>query len=129
MVEGLLSTGPTPSSFTNTMVNILFNMRSSMTRNIKNNFSSMRRGNLGCMTCQEPDTIDSQPHLLCCEKLRVHLNPEDLKAVKLETYNSIFGSLTKQRKVFIILTRILGLRKDHLEKRSLPVGETLDLSL
>ena len=29
--------------FTNTMVTTLFNMRSSMTRNIKNNFSSMHR--------------------------------------------------------------------------------------
>ena len=47
----------------------------------------------------------------------------------LVTYNDIFGSLDKQRDVSIILTRILELREDQLEKRSLPVGETLDLSL
>ena len=115
--------------FTNTMVKTLFNMRSSMTRNIKNNFSSMHRGNLGCKLCQEPDMIDSQPHLLCCVKLREHLNSGELEAVNSVTYNDIFGSLVKQREVSLILTRIMELREDLLEKWSLPVGDTLDLSL
>ena len=115
--------------FTNTMVTTLFNMRSSMTRNIKNNFSSMHRGNLGCKLCQEPDMIDSQPHLLSCVKLKEDLNQEELEAVKSVTYNDIFGSLDKQREVSLILTRIMELREDLLEKWSLPVGDTLDLSL
>ena len=39
----------------------------------------------------------------------------------LVTYSDIFRSLDKQRDISIILTRILEMRKDQLEKRSLPV--------
>ena len=73
--------------------------------------------------------IESQPHLLCCVKVKEHLNPGELEAVKSVTYNDIFGSLDKQREVSLILTRIMELREDLLEKWSLPVGDTLDLSL
>ena len=115
--------------FTNTMVTTLFNMRSSMTRNIKNNFSSMHKGNLGCKLCQEPDMTDSQSHLSCCVELKEHLNLGELEAVNSVTYNDIFGSLDKQREVSLILTRIMEIREDLLEKWILPVGDTLDLSL
>ena len=62
-------------------------------------------------------------------KLREHLNSGELEAVNSVTYNDIFGSLVKQREVSLILTRIMELREDLLEKWSLPVGDTLDLSL
>ena len=62
-------------------------------------------------------------------KLREHLNSGELEAVNSVTYNDIFESLVKQREVSLILTRIMELREDLLEKWSLPVGDTLDLSL
>ena len=73
----------TNTSFTNNMVKVLFNMRSSMTRNLKGNFSSMFKDNMRCqLMCQEANAIDCQSHLLHCQSLLDKLTPEELERTK-----------------------------------------------
>ena len=113
----------TNTSFTNNMVKVLFNMRSSMTRNFKGNFSSMFKDNVRCqLMCQETNAIDCQSHLLQCQSLLDRLTPEELERTKEVTYRDIYGSLEQQRKVVVVLSRLLEIREEKLEKESLPVG-------
>ena len=113
----------TNTSFTNNMVKVLFNMRSSMTRNFKGNFSSMFKDNMRCqLMCQETNAIDCQSHLLQCQFLLDRLTPEELERTKEVTYRDIYGSLEQQRKVVVVLSRMLEIREEELEKESLPVG-------
>ena len=77
----------TSPSFTNNMVKVLFNTRSSMTRNIKENILSMYKDNMRCqLICRETSAIDSQPHLLQCQVLLDNLNPEEVERIKGVTY-------------------------------------------
>jgi hypothetical protein len=109
--------------FTNSMVSTLFNMRSSMTRNIKNNFSSMFQNDMKCKLKCLPEAIDSQSHLLRCPKVLEELEPAELESVKVVQYSDMFGSLEQQRKVVLSLMRIMEIRTKLLEKESLPVGD------
>ena len=45
-------------TFTNKMASVLLNLRSSMTKTIKSNFSSINRGDMSCkMKCEEPGVV------------------------------------------------------------------------
>ena len=60
------------------MVRLLFDMRSSMTRNIKDNFSSMFDNKRCNLNCNDPEAVDSQSHVLQCNILLDNLSPEEL---------------------------------------------------
>ena len=104
------------------MVSVLFSMRSSMTRGIKNNFSSLYVGNKTCplLECKS-QTEDDQPHLLKCFALKIHLSQPEQVQLSNIFYNDIFGPIEKQREAAQILTRLLGIREELLQEGSLPV--------
>ena len=113
-------------TFTNNMASVLFNLRSSMTKTIKSNFSSINRGDMSCkMKCQEPGTEDCPSHLLQCHVLLKQLNSEQVTQTKNVSYEDIFKHMEKQREVVLVMTRLLQIREDQLEKESLPVGITI----
>ena len=109
--------------FTNNMVQVLFNMRSSMTKNIKSNFSSLYGSNQRCrMNCKDLEAIDSQCHILQCSVLLEKLTPEEHHSAHQVKYDHIFGSLDQQRSVVLVLARMLDIREEILDMQCLPVG-------
>ena len=110
----------TDPTFTNEMVKILFNMRCSMTRGVKSNFSSMFRGDMSCkLKCGITEAIDNQEHLNSCPRILSNMQGDQHLSVK---YDDIFGSLAEQREAVKVLARILEIR-DQLMDESLPVGQ------
>ena len=68
----------TNNTFIQDMKGLLFSLRSSMTRNIKNNFSSLNTQNLQCkMNCTDSNTLDCQAHLLQCKELAKLLSDKE----------------------------------------------------
>ena len=111
------------NKFTNDMSRLLFNMRSSMTKNIKSNFSSQFGSNPRCsMKCNDLEAIDNQNHILQCQVLLEKLSPEEKLSASQVKYNDIFGSLEEQSKVVLVLARMLDIREEILEMQCLPVG-------
>ena len=107
--------------FTNKMVEILFNMRSSMTRGIQNNFPSLCRENMRCkLECPDLDAIDCQEHLLSCKSLISRLSIEQQVPLKDIKYSNIFGSTEEQHKIVEIFSCLLEIRGNLLESQ--PVG-------
>ena len=74
------------------------------------------------MKCQEPGIDDNQSHLLQCQVLQKYLNSEQAAQTKNVKYNDLFESLEKQREVALVMSRLLQIREDILEKESLPMG-------
>ena len=112
--------------FTNSMVNVLFNLRSCMTKNFKSNFPSIFRGNMKCrLNCQELEASDCQSHILKCSTLLENLSPEELVSAKDLEYNHIFGTLVQQGEIVPVLSRMLELREELLEIQRLPVGQNI----
>ena len=99
------------------MVKVVFDMRSSMTRNIKDNFSSIF-DNKGCnLNGNDTEAVDSQSHVLQCSILL-----DNLSYLKQVEYSHIFGTLEQQRKVVLVLARMLERREELLEVQGIPVG-------
>ena len=118
----------TSPQFNNKMVEILFNLRSSMTRGIKNNFPSFFKGNMSCkLNCQESETIDCQEHILSCKKLISSLSIEQQATLKEVIYLDIFGCTEKQQKIVNLYVRLLEIREEILE--SLPMGNDIGPSI
>ena len=110
----------TSPTFTNEKVSLLFNMRCSMTRGVKCNFSSIFRGDLGCkLKCDIPEALDSQEHLNSCPGILSNMKGDHNLSVN---YADIFGSLGEQRQAVEVLARILEIR-DQILDESLPVGQ------
>ena len=96
------------------MASVLFNMRSSTTKIIKSNFSSLHKNNVCCkMQCQEPGTDDNQFHFIQCQVLQKQLNRKQVTQKKYVKYNV----------VALMMSRLLQFREDILEKESLPMGK------
>ena len=96
-------------------------MRSSMTRGIKANLSSMYRDNLSCpLLCGSPD---QQSHLMQCHVLLARLTVAEEETTKSASYTDIFGSVEAQLNVIMILSRLLEIRQGLLDNNndSLPV--------
>ena len=90
--------------FSNYTVKLLVNMRSSLTKDIKNNFSSIFKGNMACrLKCSNPNAIYSQQYLILCSALTEHITKEQghIKFV------DIFGSLKQQREPVLLLAKLL----------------------
>ena len=109
------------------LVSLLFNIRSSMTKGIINNFSSLKIGDTSCpMECSENPPLDTQSHLLKCSTLVGKLTHEEKVAVKEVEFSHIYGSVKEQRGVILSRARMLDIWEEVLEGResSLPVGTT-----
>ena len=114
----------TSSIFTNNMVTLLFNLRSSMTKGFRSNFSSIFKGDMRCkLNCKDLEAVDSQNHLLECGELLEKLTPQDLITAEGVEYHDIFGTLELQGKAVLVLARMLELREETLERQRLPVGQ------
>ena len=74
------------------------------------------------MNCEDPNALDSQPHLLHCKELAKFLDSDEILRTKGVKYEDIFGSLEEQSEVVVVLARLLEVREEQLERRSLPVG-------
>ena len=110
----------TSPTFTNEMVSLLFNMRCSMTKGFKSNFSSMFKGDMGCkLNCNIIDALDNQKHLL---EYPIILSKYAIGQATSAKYDDIFGSLEEQRQVTLVLAKALEERNQLLEV-SLPVGQ------
>lgn len=111
------------NKFTNEMVQLIFNFRSSMIKNVKANFSSINRNNMWCkLKCQDEKEIDSQQHLLGCKVLLKELKDQERESLSNVVYDFLFGSLEQQRQVALVLGKLLEIRDKLLENERLPVG-------
>ena len=113
----------TNSLFSNDMVKILFNLRSSMTKGIKMNFPSIFREDMTCrLNCSDPQAIDNQQHLLTCSVIHEKISSDESRQARHLNYDYIFGSLDQQREAVLVLARMVEVREEILETESLPVG-------
>ena len=111
--------------FTNSMVEVIFNLWSSITRNLRSNLSSIFKGNMKCkVSFKDLEANDCQSHLLTCQTWLENSGPEPhFGASKLE-YEDIFGTLEQQGKIVPVVSRMLEVRKELLEKQGLPVDRS-----
>ena len=112
--------------FTNQMVSLLFAMRSSMTRGIRMNFSSMYGGQMSCSLCK--DSLDDQRHLLSCPVLLAHLTSVEEEIVRGADLDDIYKGVEEQRSICLILAELLRIRNELLE-RCLPVDKVTGHSI
>ena len=90
-----------------------------MTRNIKDNCSSMFDNKRCNLNCNDSEAVDSQSDVLQCNILLDNLSPEEqLEASQVE-YSHIFGICGQQRRVVPVLNRMLDLREELLEIKRL----------
>jgi len=106
---------------TNTMVETMVALRSSMVRGVKQNFVSSSVRTKCPLQCR--DTIqDTQRHMLECPALLARLSVAEEKESMSVKYDDIFSGLEDQAKVISILMRLLEIRDGILEQEDLPVG-------
>ena len=90
--------------FSKSECELLFALRTKMIPGIKKNFSSQYGNNLSCDLCSVH--LDSQEHLLSCEKLRGKVDiPEEVE------YQDIFKSVDKQLIIVKIFKQLLRARE------------------
>ena len=116
MVEGLLSTGPTPSSFTNKDISfrqssIIFALKSRTLRGIKSNFKKMNPYNTLCPLCERCE--DSQEHVLYCKVLQ-----DIMPHIILPQYEHLNGTPGQQTEFIQVYEKYLILRDQLLEESS-----------
>ena len=98
-------------------------LRSKCVRSVKTNFSSMYKKRLNCpLNCnQENPHIDTQEHVLICNKLMIS-NPSKL------VVGGVFGSLVEQEEISILFAKVLRQRTRQCDElNNLPV-DILDQS-
>ena len=84
----------------------------------------MYKGDLRCyIKCSNPEAFDQQSHILHCETIKAHLSTEEQIEAQETEYAHIYGSLEQQKKVAVVLSRLLEIREELLEQESLPMGE------
>ena len=119
----------TNSLFSNKIVNILFNMRSSMMKGIKMNLPSLFREQMTCrLNYSDPQAIDNQQHILTCSVIHEKISSDESRQARHMNYDYIFGSLDQQKEAVLVLARLVEVREEILEKES-RWAHTLDLSL
>ena len=91
-------------NFSKSDVELLFAFRTSMVRDIKNNFPQMYKNNIACDICKVH--VCSHQHLLQCTELRKHVNvPDDIE------YGDLFKNTEKQLKIVKIMKKLLWARE------------------
>ena len=111
------------STFSNQEVNLLHAFRSRTVRGIRTNFRIQYSRDLSCpLVCWPPNTPpieDSQQHLMVCSKLQGVFS--DCQKVQ---YGDIFGNVTQQKSVILILSRLLEERDILLSENEATSGAT-----
>jgi hypothetical protein len=98
--------------FSRKMCSLLFNLRCSTVKNIRNNFHNLYKNNLKCPVCYME--IDTQQHVLKCGKLVENLNNIQKNELKLVKYNYLFGSTVEQLKILQLYQALLLIREKLL---------------
>ena len=112
----------TSRHMTNSMVETMSALRSSMLRGVRANFVSSAVRTQCPLQCRDT-AEDTQRHLLECPALRVRLTVAEDQVLESVTYGDIFGQVEDQVRVIPILERLLEIREDLTEKsEDLPVG-------
>ena len=111
---------------TNKMVETMFALRSSMVKEVKQNFVSSGVRTQCPLNCRDTSQ-DTQRHLVECPVLRTGLTVAEDKVLEVTKYDDIFGEMQDQKRAVYILTRLLEIRESFLE--DLPVGAITGPSL
>ena len=93
----------------NKMRSLLYNLRSRSVKGIRDNFHNYYTGNLSCPLKCLQGPLDSQEHLLCCDKVTSLLSDSQKLLLGKVKYNDLFGTVEEQAtvtSVFLILLRI-----------------------
>ena len=98
-------------------------LQSKCVRSVKANFSTMHKKRLNCpLNCnQENPCIDTQEHVLLCNKLKVS-NPSKL------VVGGVFGSLVEQEEIGILFAKFLRQRTRQCDELNNLPGDILDQS-
>ena len=98
-------------------------LRSKCVRSVKTNFSTMHKKRLNCpLNCnQENPYIDTQEHILICNKLNIS-NPSKL------IIKGVFGSLVEQEEIGILFSKFMRQRTRQLDVLNNLPGDILDQS-
>ena len=103
----------TSSELTLRQKKLLFLLRSKMLR-IKANFSAFHKDVLTCSLCGDPNSSETEIHLLRCPKLM-----ED-KTLKKEmekvSYSDVFGKIKEQKKVAEVFAKIMAIYEKNQRK-------------
>ena len=103
----------TSSELTLRQKKMLFLLRSKMLR-IKANFSAFHKDVLTCSLCGDPNSSETEIHLLRCPKLM-----ED-KTLKKEmekvSYSDVFGKIEEQKKVAEVFAKIMAIYEKNQRK-------------
>ena len=92
---------------------LLFKMMSRIYPN-KTNFKNSHGGNLSCILCKDPSSVESEIHLLSCEYL---LNDTQLAGeIKKIEYDDIFRTLPKQILAVRVWTKIFKIYNEQVER-------------
>ena len=89
---------------------LLFKLRSRML-DVKTNFSHYYNNNLTCRTCNLPDSIENEQHLLLCENLISEIKTEDVN------FENLFGDFKTQKETLFAYKAVLRKREILLKFR------------
>ena len=118
--------------FNNEETTLLFALRTRTLRNMKANFKNQYGGKVDCqMKCWEQEALppeDSQQHLLVCKVLRNKVTSPDIARGDI-LYKHIFGNISEQKEVTVLLQRLVQAREDILNETPIRTGDILDPSM
>ena len=83
------------------------------------------------MKCWEQEALppeDSQQHLLVCKVLRNKVTSPDIARGDI-LYKHIFGNISEQKEVTVLLQRLVQAREDILNETPIRPGDILDPSM
>ena len=113
---------------TNSMVELMVGMRSSMVRGVTQNFVSSSVRTQCPMKCRDT-ARDTQRHLLECPVLLAGLSVQEDEMRGSIEYNDIYGDAEMQLCITPTLMRLLEIREEKMEMQGLPVGTLAGPSL
>ena len=112
----------------NSMVQLMVAMRSSMVRGVTQNFVSSSVRTQCPMKCGDT-ARDTQRHLLECPVLLAGLSVREEEMRDFVEYDDIFGDAEMQVRIAPTLMRLLEIREEKMQMQGLPVGTLAGPSL
>ena len=114
---------------TNSMVETMVALRSSMVRGVRANFVSSSVRTQCPLQCRDT-AEDTQRHLMECPVLLARLTVAEDQVLMSVKYDDVFGEVEEQVRVIPVLARLLEIRGDLLDTyKDLPVGLYIGPSL
>ena len=81
---------------------------------IRGNFSSFYNNKIFCSLCENPDSEESEEHLLCCPFL---MNEEKLKnEIRTVKYSDVFSGVAQQSKVVNVFRKVMEIYEKKNKK-------------